>query len=158
MNNRHQFVLFILITLIGAGVVAAAIATPPSRFDPVGTKNIMAAIGVLVTLFAAICTLLAFAQARHGGSDETSKSLGSLKSGAIFIFVPTLMSVLIVERLVTTELVLAAIFFLVGLLVIRNSPEYDFDKKNLLYLGLSAVALTFGVSQLFNHVLGLPLP
>lgn len=158
MNNRDQAILFALITLMGMGVVATAIATPPSRFDPVGTQNFMGVIGVLATILAAACAVFAFSRARQTGAEETGKSLDTLKTGLIFVAVPAAMSVLIVERLCSTELVLIAIFALIGLLVIKVSPDHKLTGKTLGYLGISGVVLTLGVAQLFKNVLGLPLP
>ncbi|AZV76980.1 hypothetical protein EBB79_03090 [Parasedimentitalea marina] len=158
MNNRDQAVLFALITLMGLGVVATAIATPPSRFDPVGTQNIMGVIGALATFLAALCTASAVRRARQAGAEETGKSLDTLKTGLIFVAVPAAMSVLIVKRLFSTELVLIAIFALIGLLVIKVSPDHKPTGKTLGYLCISGVVLTLGVAQLFKNVLGLPLP
>jgi len=158
MNNRDQAVLFALITLMGMGVVANAIATPPSRFDPVGTQNIMGVIGALATFLAALCTASAVRRARQAGAEETGRSLDTLKTGLIFVAVPAAMSVLIVKRLFSTELVLIAIFALIGLLVIKASPDHKPTGKTLGYLCISGVVLTLGVAQLFKNVLGLPLP
>lgn len=158
MNNRDQAVLFALITLMGMGVVATAIATPPSRFDPVGTQNIMGVIGALATFLAALCTASAVRRARQAGAEETGRSLDTLKTGLIFVAVPAAMSVLIVKRLFSTELVLIAIFALIGLLLIKVSPDHKPTGKTLGYLGISGVVLTLGVAQLFKNVLGLPLP
>ncbi len=121
MNNRDQIVLFVLIAMIGAGVVATAVTMPPSRFDPVGTQTIMGVIGALVTILAAICTILAFSQMRQAGRVETATSLGTLKAGAMFVIGPALMSVLIVNKLISTDIVLAAVFLLVGILVSNAS-------------------------------------
>lgn len=158
MSNRDQIVLFVLIAMIGAGVVATAVTMPPSRFDPVGTQTIMGVIGALVTILAAICTILAFSQMRQAGRVETATSLDTLKAGAMFVIGPALMSVLIVNKLISTDIVLAAIFLLVGVLVIWVSPGLRFGGKTLVSLGISAVVLTVGVTQLFQQVLGLPLP
>jgi hypothetical protein len=158
MNNRGQSVLFVLITMVGVGVVATAITMPPSRFDPLGSQTILGVIGALVTIFAATCAILAFSQVRQAEWVETATSLDNLNVGAIFVIIPALMSVLIVNRLISTDIVLAAIFILVGSLVIWVLPGLRFERKTIGSLIISAVVLTVGVTQLFQQVLGLPLP
>lgn len=158
MNSKDQVFLFVLITLIGMGVVATAITMPPSRFDPVGTQNIMGVIGALVTIFSAICAYLAYSRVRQTGGKETGKSLDSVKTGAMFIIGPAVLSALIVNRTIPTELALVGIYFLVGVLVIWVLPSLSFSRKTLGFLGVSGVLLTVGVTQLFQQVLGLPLP
>ena len=76
MKSRDQIFLFVLIALIGTGVVVTAWTMPPSRFDPVGTKNIMGVIGILVALFAAICAFLTFNQMRQAGQVESQNPPG----------------------------------------------------------------------------------
>ncbi len=158
MNSKYQAILFALITLVGIGVVATAVATPPSRFDPVGTQNIMGFIGALVTLLSAICTTLAIKRTNNNGSSDTGDSLESLKAGAVIILFPALASIAIVKGLLPTELVLTAIFFICGLLVIRVSSDNKFSRRTLGYLGVSGIILTLTVTQVFEKVLGLPLP
>jgi len=158
MNSKYQAILFALITLVGIGVVATAIATPPSRFDPVGTQNIMGVIGALVTLMSAICMTLAIRQKNNSGTSEAGDTLKSLKVGAVIILCPALASIAIVKGILPTELVLAAIFFICGLLVIGVSSDNRFSGRTVGYLGVSGVILVIGVTQAFEHMLGLPLP
>ncbi|NKB54419.1 MAG: hypothetical protein GKR97_19805 [Rhizobiaceae bacterium] len=158
MKSRDQIFLFVLIALVGTGVVVTAWTMPPSRFDPVGTKNIMGVIGILVALFAAICAFLTFNQMRQAGQVESQNPPGMFMTKTVFVVGPALMSVLIVNRLVSTNIVLASVFILVGVLVIWASPGLRFEGKTLGGLVLSALVMTVGVTQLFQQVLGLPLP
>lgn len=158
MNSRDQIFLFVLIALIGTGVVVTAWTMPPSRFDPVGTKNIMGVIGILVAVFAVICAFLTFSQMRKAGQADSQQSPGMFVSKTIFVAGPAIMSVLIINRLVSTDIVLATVFLLVGSLVIWISPGLRFEGKTLGGLVLSALVMTVGVTQLFQQVLGLPLP
>lgn len=158
MSNKHQFLLFALTALIGAGVVATALSMPPSRFDPVGTQKIMFVIGALVALLAAICVALAWAQHKQLGNDRRDEPANSLKSGAPFVLVPAALSALIINRVVSTEIVLGVVFVVIGALAIWVSPDLRFSRRTLGSLGVSAVVLTVGVTQLFQQVLGLPLP
>ena len=158
MKSKHQAFLFALITLIGIGVVMTAIATPPSRFDPVGTQNVMGVIGAIVTLLAALCTFLALKRMKSDVAEEGADSLASIKAGAVIVLIPAIVSIAIVKGLLLTELVLVIVFYLCGFLVIRVSSDYEFSKSTIGYLGISGVVLTLGVTQVFKQVLGLPLP
>ena len=158
MIHRDQIFLFALIALIGTGVVVTAWTMPPSRFDPVGTKNIMGVIGILVAVFAVICAFLTFSQMRKDGQADSQRPRGMFMTKTIFVVGPAIMSFLIVNRLVSTDIVLAVVFLLVGSLVIWVSPGLRFEAKTLGGLVLSALVMTVGVTQLFQQVLGLPLP
>ncbi len=157
MGNRSQAVLFLLITLIGTGVVFAAVTRQPSRYDPVGTQNIMLGIGGMVTGFAAVCALLSLRQ-WHAGQEEGSGTLYSIKSGAMFIVGAILLSIPIVERVIRTEWVLLVIYCYIGLLVIHLSPDQRFSRRALGNVAVSGGVLTFGVTQVFTRLLGLPPP
>jgi len=157
MGNRSQAVLFLLITLIGTGVVFAAITRQPSRYDPIGTQNIMFAIGGMVTGLAAVCALLTLPR-WHAGQEEGSGTLYSIRSGAMFIAGALLLSILIVERLIRTEWVLVMIYCFIGSLVIHLSPDQRFSRRTLGHVVVSGGVLTFGVTQAFTRILGLPLP
>ncbi len=159
INYRDQMILFTLVTMVGIWVLITGVQTPPSRFDPLGSHMVILFIGCLVTLFSIICTMRAFRQWRVGGSPEDSENsrLG-LSLGLAIIFCPTVISIAIVESVFASELVLAVIFILTGLLVIKISPGDRFSNRSIAYLTVSGLVLITGVTQLFKHVLGLPLP
>lgn len=158
MGKRDQFLLFVLIALMGAGMVATAVSMPPSRFDPVGAKNVVGVVGALVAVLSAICALLAWTQKKSLGNGRQDGTENTLKSGALFVVGPAILSALIIHRVISTELVLWAVFVAVGALVIWVAPELRFRGRTLGILVASAAGLTVGVTQLFQRVLGLPLP
>jgi tripartite tricarboxylate transporter TctB family protein len=158
MSNKDQFLLFVIIALIGAGVVATAVSMPPSRFDPVGAKNVVGVAGALVGVLSAICAILVWTQRKSLENIRQNGPENTLRSAALFVVGPAILSGLIIYRVVSTELVLGAVFVVVGALVIWVSPELRFRGRTMGILVASAVGLTIGVTQLFQQVLGLPLP